>query len=142
MIIQMKKALTDLATAHFTKNTLRVRNMQILIFFYKICVFALKRISITNQEIMQGILFDFPLWQFEVLFVSTLKTYAKFSSPFNTAIAVEETGPKMVFFGLGPTLSSLRSTKVGKIHLKLILTYTQLPTLVQQSILASLNFGL
>ena len=48
----MLKALKDLATAHFTKNMLRVRNMQILIFFYKICVFALKHISITNQEIM------------------------------------------------------------------------------------------
>ena len=130
----MKKALKDLATAHFTKNMLRVRNMQILIFFYKICVFALKHISITNQEIMQ----------FEVLFVSPfgIKTYAKFSVPFNTASIVEETGPKMVFFGLGPTLNTLRSTKVGQIHLKLILTYTQLPKSVQQSILASLNFGL
>ena len=37
------------------------------------------------------------------------------------------TGPKMVFFGLGPTLNTLISTKVGQIHLKLILTYTQLP---------------
>ena len=140
----MLKALKDLATAHFTKNMLRVRNTQILIFFYKICVFALKHISITNQEIMQGILFDFPFWQFEVLFVSPfgIKTYAKFSVPFNTASIVEETGPKMVFFGLGPTLNTLRSTKVGQIHLKLILTYTQLPKSVQQSILASLNFGL
>ena len=52
MLVKMKKALKDLTTAHFTKNMLRVRNMQILIFFYKICVFALKHISITNQEIM------------------------------------------------------------------------------------------
>ena len=59
----MLKALKDLATAHFTKNMLRVRrNMQILIFFYKICAFALKHISITNQEIMLDILFDFPFW--------------------------------------------------------------------------------
>ena len=33
MLVKMKKALKDLATAHFTKNMLRVRNMQILIFF-------------------------------------------------------------------------------------------------------------
>ena len=52
MLVKMKKALKDLATAHFTKNMLRVRNMQILIFFYAICVFALKQISIRNQEIM------------------------------------------------------------------------------------------
>ena len=52
MSVKMKKALKDLTTAHFTKNMLRVRNTQILIFFYKICVFALKHISITNQEIM------------------------------------------------------------------------------------------
>ena len=52
MLVKLKKALKDLATAHFTKNMLRVRNMQILIFFYAICVFALKQISITNQEIM------------------------------------------------------------------------------------------
>ena len=39
MLVKMKKALKDLATAHFTKNILRVRNKQILIFFffYKIC---------------------------------------------------------------------------------------------------------
>ena len=47
-IIKMKKALKDLATAHFTKFMRRVRNTQILIFFHKICVFALKHISITN----------------------------------------------------------------------------------------------
>ena len=140
----MKKALKDLATAHFTKFMLRMRNTQILIFFHKICLFALKHISIKNQEIMQDILFGFPFWQFEVLFVSLfgIKTYAKFSVLFNTASIVEETGPKMVFFGLGPTLNTLRSTKVGQIHLKLILTYTQLPKSVQLSILASLNFGL
>ena len=62
MLIKMKKALKDLATAHFTKNMLRVRNMQIFTFFYKIHVFALKHNSITNQEIMQDILFDFPVW--------------------------------------------------------------------------------
>ena len=33
----MKKAGKDLTTAHFTKNMLRLRNMQILFFFYKIC---------------------------------------------------------------------------------------------------------
>ena len=77
---------------------------------------------------MEGILFGFPFWQFEVLFVSPIeiKTYAKFSVPFNTASVVEETGPKMVF-GLGPTLNTLRSTKVRQTHLKLILTYMQLP---------------
>ena len=93
---------------------------------------------------MEGILFGFPFWQFEVLFVSPIeiKTYAKFSVPFNTASTVKETGPKMVFFGLGPTLNTLRSTKVRPIYLNLILTYTQLPRSVQQSILASLNFGL
>ena len=139
----MKKALKDLVKAHFTKNMLRVRNVQIL-FFYKICVFALKHISIVNQEIMQDILFDFSCWQFEVLFVSPfgIKIYAKFSVPFNTASIVEETGSKMVFFGLGPTLNTLRSIKVGQIHLKLILTNTELPKSVQQSILASQNFGL
>ena len=52
MLIKMKKALKDLATAHFTKNMLRVRNMQIFTFFDKIHVFALKHNSITNQEIM------------------------------------------------------------------------------------------
>ena len=51
MLVKMKKALKDLAKAHFTKNMLRVRNVQIL-FFYKICGFALKHISIVNQEIM------------------------------------------------------------------------------------------
>ena len=78
----MKKALKDLATAHFTKNMLRVRNTQILIFFYKICVFALKHISITNQEIMWDILFVSPFG---------IRTYAKFSVPFNNASIVEET---------------------------------------------------
>ena len=33
MLGKMKKVLKDLATAHFTKNMLRVRNMQILSFF-------------------------------------------------------------------------------------------------------------
>ena len=37
MLVKLKKALKDLATAHFTKNMLRVRNTEILIFFYKIC---------------------------------------------------------------------------------------------------------
>ena len=50
---------------------------------------------------------------------------------------VEETGPKMVFFALGPTWNLLSSIKVGQIHLKLNLTYIQLPKLQQQSILAS-----
>ena len=50
---------------------------------------------------------------------------------------VEETGPKMVFFALGPTWNLLSSIKVGQIHLKLIFTYIQLPKLQQQSILAS-----
>ena len=36
--------------------------MQSLIFFYKSCAFALKHISITNQEVMLDILFDFPFW--------------------------------------------------------------------------------
>ena len=89
-------------------------------------------------------MFDFLFWQFEVLFVFPfgIKANAKFSVPFNTASIVEETGPKMLFFGLGPTLNTLRSTKVSQIYLKLILTYTQPPKSVQQSILASLNFGL
>ena len=53
MLVKMRKALKDLATTHFTKKKMsRVRNTQILFFFYKICVFALKHISITNQEIM------------------------------------------------------------------------------------------
>ena len=52
MLVKMKKALKDLNTAHFTKNLLRVGNMLIVFFFNKICVFALKHISITNQEIM------------------------------------------------------------------------------------------
>ena len=87
MLVKLKKALKDLATAHFTKNMLRVRNMQILFFFYKICVSALKHISITNQEIMCDILFDFPFCYFEVLFVSPfeVKPYARFSVPFNIA---------------------------------------------------------
>ena len=55
---------------------------------------------------------------------------------------VEKTGLIVVFFWLGPTLNPLRSTKVGQIHSKLILAYTQLPKLLQQSILANLNFGL
>ena len=42
MLVKMKKALKDLATAHFIKNMLRVRNMQILIFFYKILCFYIK----------------------------------------------------------------------------------------------------
>ena len=140
----MKKTLKDLATAHFTKNMLRVRNMQSLIFFLQNLCFCIKLISITNQEIMQGILFNFPFWQFEVLFASPfgVKTYPKFSVPFSTASIVEETGPKMVFFDLGSTLNTLPSTKVDQIHLKLILTYTQLPKSVQQSILSSLNFVL
>ena len=50
---------------------------------------------------------------------------------------VEETGPKMAFFALGPTWNLLSSIKVGQIHLKLIFTYMQLPKLQQQSILAS-----
>ena len=50
---------------------------------------------------------------------------------------VEETGPKMVFFALGPTWNLLSSIKVGQIHLKLIFTYIQLPKLQEQSILAS-----
>ena len=54
MLIKIKKVLKDLATAHFTKNMLRVRNMQIFIFI------ALMAISITNQEIMYDLLFDFP----------------------------------------------------------------------------------
>ena len=33
MLVKMKKALKDLATADFTKNMRRVRNTQILIFF-------------------------------------------------------------------------------------------------------------
>ena len=138
MLVNMKKALKDLTTAHFTKNMLRVRNMQTLIFFlYKTCVFAFKHISIENQEIMQDILFDFPFWYFEVLFVSLfgIKAYAKLSVPFNTASIVEETGPKVVFFGLGPTLKTTRS------NLKLILTYTLLSKSVQKSIPASVNFG-
>ena len=81
--VKMKKALKDLATAHFTKNMLKVRgNIQILIFSYKICIFALKHISITNQEIMWGILFVSPFG---------IKTYVKFSVPFNNASIVEET---------------------------------------------------
>ena len=36
MLVKMKKALKDLATAHFTKNMLRVRNTQILIFSTKL----------------------------------------------------------------------------------------------------------
>ena len=137
MLVNMKKALKDLTTAHFTKNMLRVRNTQTLIFFSIKHVFAFKHISIENQEIMQDILFDFPFWYFEVLFVSIfgIKAYAKLSVPFNTASIVEETGPKVVFFGLGPTLKTTRST------LKLILTYTLLSKSVQKSIPASVNFG-
>ena len=71
-----------------------------------------------------------------------IKAYAKFSVSFNTASIVEETDPKMVFFGVGPTLNTHRSTKVGHIHLKLILTSNNFPKSVQESILASLNFGL
>ena len=33
MLSKLKKALKDLAIAHFTKNMLRVRNVQIFIFF-------------------------------------------------------------------------------------------------------------
>lgn len=40
----------------------------------------------------------------------------------------------MLFFGLQLTLNPLRTTKIGQIRLKLILTYTQLPKLLQQSI--------
>ena len=77
------------------------------------------------------------------LFPLLEQKHAKFSGPFNAASIVEETGPEMVFFfGLGPTSNPLKSTKVGQIHLKLILTYAQLPKLVQESIIASLNFGL
>ena len=61
---------------------------------------------------------------------------------FDAASMVEKTGTKMVCFGLGPTLNPLRSTKVGQIHLKLILTFTQHPKLLQHLILASLNFVL
>ena len=86
---------------------------------------------------MYDILFDFPFCYFEVLFVSPfgVKPYARFSVPFNIACIFEKTG-------LGPFLNTLRSTKVGQIHLKLIVTYTQLPKSMQQSILASLNFRL
>ena len=44
MLAAMKKALKDLATAHVTKNMLRVRNIKFFIFFYKIWVFALKHV--------------------------------------------------------------------------------------------------
>ena len=40
---------------------------------------------------------------------------------------VDKTDAKIVFLGLGPTLSTLKATKVGHIYLKLILTNTQLP---------------
>ena len=36
MLVKMKKALKDLATAHFTNNMSRVRNTQILIFSIKL----------------------------------------------------------------------------------------------------------
>ena len=131
MLVKMKKALKNLATAHFTKNMSKSEK------------YANSHFSHFSFSV-QDTLFDFPLWQFEVLFASPfgIETYAKFSVPFNTASIVEESGPKMVFFGLGPTLNTLSSTKVGQIHLKLILTYTQLPNPLQQSILASLKFGL
>ena len=42
MLVKMKKALSDLVTANFTKNMLRVRNTQILIFFLKNLCFCMK----------------------------------------------------------------------------------------------------
>ena len=36
----------------------------------------------------------------------------------------DKSDPKMVFLGLGPTLSTLKSTKVGHIHLKPTLTHS------------------
>ena len=42
MLVKMKKVLMDLATAHFTKNMLRERNTQILIFFLKNLCFCMK----------------------------------------------------------------------------------------------------
>ena len=42
VIVKMKKALKDLATVHFTKNMMWVRNMQILIFFLQNLCFYIK----------------------------------------------------------------------------------------------------
>ena len=60
MLVKIKKALKDLAIARFTKNILRVRNSKFSYFFSIKFVFALKHISITNQETMWDISFDFP----------------------------------------------------------------------------------
>ena len=60
MLVKMKKALKDLATANFTKN-LSEKYVNSHFFSIKF-VFALKHISITNQEIMEDILFDFLFW--------------------------------------------------------------------------------
>ena len=141
---QVKKIFEGSCHSRFSKKYAKSEKYTSFHFFlYKILVFALKHISITNQEIMQNILFDFPFSQSEVLFFSLLgiQTYAKFQA-FLTLSMVDKTGIKMVIFGLGPILNCLRSTKVGQIYLKTILTQTKLPKLLQQSVLASLNFGL
>ena len=52
MLVKMKKALKDLATGPQDKKYARSEKYANSHFFYKICVFALKHISIINQEIM------------------------------------------------------------------------------------------
>ena len=52
MLVKMKKAFKDLATAHFTNKYAKSEKYANSHFFLETCVFALKHISITNQEIM------------------------------------------------------------------------------------------
>ena len=89
MLSKLKKALKDLATAHFTKNMLRVRNVQIFIFFLKktLC-FCINDIYLINQEIMYKVLFGFPIWNTKICLISRL---------FDNASMVDKTGLKMIF---------------------------------------------
>ena len=56
MLIKMKKSLNDLATAHFTKNMLSVRNKQIFIF-------SIKLVFLHYQGRIQGVFeAGIPVW--------------------------------------------------------------------------------